>query len=504
MRLFKRQLNAADTDVGRVGVGVGVDVDDEEKQAGVVKAPGPGQAKPPHPVAHDAALLAPPDADETEKTADDSITPSSASAPSSPRGGAQAKAQSTAGLAVPETGQPITATTTTTSTTDDSALKPATSAVPQTEADGDTGAGAAHPPSLSVTPWPPGSTQPPPLPYTLHTRIFSITWFWFLIVAETFLVPVGLYYGLWFGTTLNHGALFAIITSVFGFVTGYEYTIRGYLLLLKSPRYRPLRGSRRFWDFDSVQWVLVAPYTVLTGLLIGFSIPTQPLTRGLATPMPLGMIILGGMLAASAYAHTWRWRLRHFRLSSHVVGDVVPPLLFCIIEDVVAVDGRGGQTYRRAALDRYHASPRFRRMLVQLTWFWSLPALVLGFILLILIFTVRKEVAYGLGWSVPDVWAGLWTAITVAYVRRKLAEEKRCWIADQRIPLPALPVPVPVPAVAPPRRPAPPPPPFPSESSTDQVIGPGTPGRADRRRHDHSKSRIVEDRAGRERRHNDE
>lgn len=47
---------------------------------------------------------------------------------------------------------------------------------------------------------------PPPLPYCLWDHKLSITFFWFLILAESCFVPISLYYGLIYGTNLRHGA----------------------------------------------------------------------------------------------------------------------------------------------------------------------------------------------------------------------------------------------------------------------------------------------------------
>jgi hypothetical protein len=222
--------------------------------------------------------------------------------------------------------------------------------------------------------------------------------------------------------------VFAIITSVFGFITGYEYACRGYLLLKVSPKYRPLHSSLRFWGFDTVHWLLSGPYAVMTGVLIGGSIPHEPLQRVLAMPMALGFIMLGVIFIVNGIAVQKRWRLRWFRMSSFVRGALTPPITYSIVEDVVAVDGGGGQKYRAALLARYNASPRFRAMLRQMTWFWGVPAVVVGVVLLALIFTVKREVAYGLGWAVPAIWAGLWTCITIYWVRRVLDKEEREWI----------------------------------------------------------------------------
>ena len=219
----------------------------------------------------------------------------------------------------------------------------------------------------------------------------------------------------------------------------FEYATRCYLLLLARDTYRPLFNSRRFWGFDSLHWLLTPPYTVLTGILIGGSIPGQPLTRVLATPMAVGNVMLGVAFVVSGVGVRRGWTLP-VRLSSHVKGSPWPPITYCIVEDVVAVDARAGKIYREALLRRYNASPRFRRLLVQVLWFWAVPSVVLGIVLLVLIFTVsKKEVAYGLGWSVPSIWAVIWTVCTVLWVRRSLGIEKALWTADRAPPLPPTP-----------------------------------------------------------------
>jgi hypothetical protein len=220
---------------------------------------------------------------------------------------------------------------------------------------------------------------------------------------------------------------------VFGFVSGYEYGCRCWLLLLPRDEYRPLFSSRRFWDFDGLHWILTIPYSVLTGILIGGSIPKEPLVRVLAMPMAVGNIILGLMFIVSGIVVKTRAKLP-FRMSSHIKGSVCPPITYTIIEDVIAVDAGAGKVYREALLQRYNASPRFRKMLIQLVWFWGIPSAIVGVVLLPLIFTVKKEVAYGLGWAVPNIWAGIWTVLTILWVRRSLRIEKETWKSDKKPP----------------------------------------------------------------------
>ncbi len=210
-------------------------------------------------------------------------------------------------------------------------------------------------------------------------------------------------------------------------MTGYEYACRGYLLLKKSPKYRPLNSSPRFWAFDSLHWLLSGPYAVIAGVLIGGSILHGPLQRVLATPMALAFIIVGVVFVVNGIAVQQKWRLRYFRMSSFVKGALTPPITYSIIEDAVAVDGGGGRRYRSALMTRYSASPKFRALLRHMTWFWGIPSLVIGVVLLALIFTVKREVAYGLGWGLPAVWAGIWVLMTIFWVRRVLRDEERDW-----------------------------------------------------------------------------
>lgn len=83
-----------------------------------------------------------------------------------------------------------------------------------------------------------------------------------------------------------------------------------------------------------------------------------------------------------------------FRISSTPKGSAMPTALYVLIEDVVAVDGGGGQIYRYALRTRYLSSPYFRRMLFEMNCFWGGGSVICAAAITAIIFTVSEPVAY--------------------------------------------------------------------------------------------------------------
>jgi hypothetical protein len=217
--------------------------------------------------------------------------------------------------------------------------------------------------------------------------------------------------------------VFAIITCVFGFVSGVEYARRGFQLVRPNPKYRPVGSGR--WQFDATHFALAIPYTFMTAILVGFSIPYEPIVRGLATPFAVGDVILGAIFIWSAAAHVRGWKAP-FRLSSTERGAIVPPFTFVVLEDVVAVDG-GCPEFRTAAKLRWDASIIFRRLLLHLTWFWGISSVLVGTAVLAIVATVNEAVGYGVGWGVPSLHAAISALITWQWVTYTLKRESRFW-----------------------------------------------------------------------------
>ena len=118
------------------------------------------------------------------------------------------------------------------------------------------------------------------------------------------------------------------------------------------------------------------------------------------------------------------------RISSIPKGAQLRPAIYSIIEDIVAVDGSGGTAFREALNKRYEASHVFRAMLRRLGAFWAFGCEAMAVLTTILVFTIQHEAAYCVGWSIPFIWAAVWTLITYLYVKRKLKEEQKAW-ADE-------------------------------------------------------------------------
>jgi hypothetical protein len=115
------------------------------------------------------------------------------------------------------------------------------------------------------------------------------------------------------------------------------------------------------------------------------------------------------------------------RVSSIPKGAQLRPGIYSVIEDICAVDGSGGTAFREALDLRYESSHVFRAMLRRLGIFWAVGAEAAAVACTIVIFTVHADVAYSVGWSVPFVWAGMWTLCTFWYVQRELKREKGLW-----------------------------------------------------------------------------
>ena len=116
----------------------------------------------------------------------------------------------------------------------------------------------------------------PPLPYNIRDHKRSVIIIWTLLALDSAILPIATYYPLAYASSLRQGLIFAITTSVFGFISGMEWAYRSWQLL-STGHVRPLdvEGYRegkywwrkngdgeRWWGFDFFHWSYTIGYIV--------------------------------------------------------------------------------------------------------------------------------------------------------------------------------------------------------------------------------------------------
>ncbi|OQD69285.1 hypothetical protein PENPOL_c002G00274 [Penicillium polonicum] len=266
--------------------------------------------------------------------------------------------------------------------------------------------------------------EPLPLNYSLAKRKLRILIFWVLVVFDSFLLPIGLYYLLTRTTTLSSTNVFTIITmTLFGtFVT--ESLQRTWNLWRKQSNCVVSNVGR--YCFDFTHWNILVSWVIIIAELVVGTIPDPPWMRILA--MPVSSIFLVFALEMLVFEIMYVYKLpAPFRISSVPRGDPMRPALYAFLEDIIAVDGKGGTRFRDRLDQRYKSSPPFRGMLHRVTMLWVVPQVIVAGGTLAGISIADRELAYTIGWSVPAIWAGIWVVLTVIWVRVELRRERHYW-----------------------------------------------------------------------------
>ncbi|RVX69644.1 hypothetical protein B0A52_06708 [Exophiala mesophila] len=250
----------------------------------------------------------------------------------------------------------------------------------------------------------------------------------FLMVVDACVVPIVLYYTMTFAGHVEGWIVFAVVATIWGGPAYVEFAVRSFRLIKKENFFRPL-GTNNRWAFDITHWILSLTIAAITAFLIIGSAPHIVWLRVLSMPGPAILYCLGGpILLITAYSELKR--PAPFRISSTSKGGEVYPGVYYLVEDVVAVNAGAGRPFREALEARYKASPRFRRMLRVQSWFWSVPAIMVAIVCTVLIVIHRIPKAVAFGWGVPFVWAGIWAAITIPWMKREMVCERETWEMD--------------------------------------------------------------------------
>ncbi|KAK7981415.1 hypothetical protein PG988_003653 [Apiospora saccharicola] len=254
---------------------------------------------------------------------------------------------------------------------------------------------------------------PPPLNYTLRGRRSGIALFVFYTFLDSLVLPVGLYFLLWYGFgpgnrkyhPLSASTVLTIVTSAMG-----------------APA--STRCSSEPGGF------------VRRTAIAGAFLPDEPDKRLLALPLSTVLFLFGTVSLGIDLLH-WLAVPAPVRISSIPRGAQLRPGIYPLIEDICAVDGSGGTEFRRDLNRRYAASHVFRTMLRRLGLFWAVGADCCALTTAGLVFGLAAAVdddlidyAYTVGWVLPFLWAGPWAWATVVYVRRELRKEKRLWAME--------------------------------------------------------------------------
>lgn len=122
-----------------------------------------------------------------------------------------------------------------------------------------------------------------------------------------------------------------------------------------------------------------------------------------------------------------------FRLSSMAPHTPLPPFTYMLVEDVVAVDGGGCRAFREAWRARYEASAEMRSLLCGLSLLWGSSGCLISGALIVVAATTSDDVGFGLCFTVPWLWASIGGLITIHWVRKALAHERRVWQEDNGV-----------------------------------------------------------------------
>lgn len=161
------------------------------------------------------------------------------------------------------------------------------------------------------------------------------------------------------------------------------------------------------------------------------SLPNGPHLSLIAMPVPSLLLLLATLLSISLVLNTLHIKAP-FRLGSTGKGEaVVRPAIYYVVEDVVAVDGNGGETYRTAFNARYTSSSAFRSMIYNLSVVWMVVFYIIGALLTILIWVFANRgvkaqmIALGISWAGPFLIGGFLAWGTTLYVKKFLKMERK-------------------------------------------------------------------------------
>ncbi|KAI0647655.1 hypothetical protein C8Q79DRAFT_999291 [Trametes meyenii] len=270
-------------------------------------------------------------------------------------------------------------------------------------------------------------SRPPPLNYTLKCkgREVAIIVFFTILFFEAGILPLILFYSIRWGAHLDNTKNLAIITSLVGTYSGYKIARRSWYLFVcdSSHQRRPLGASRFGPDAFTIQ-ITLGMFGFFTPLVIGSSLNPGSV-HTVAMSLSCLMICFCVPLLITAL---WPHKLKvPFRVSSMPPYTGLPPAVYTMVEDIIAVDGGGCVEFRQAWRIRYEHSAIMRRIVRATSLWWGASGTVLAGGFIAVAWTTPDDIGYGIGWGLPWLWAMVSASVTVWWVSRELRRERETW-----------------------------------------------------------------------------
>ncbi|KAI0820472.1 hypothetical protein BC628DRAFT_1422959 [Trametes gibbosa] len=270
-------------------------------------------------------------------------------------------------------------------------------------------------------------TKPPPLNYSIKSnrRELAIILFFTFIFAEAGILPLILFYSIRWGAHLDNTKILAIITSLVGTYSSYKIARRSWYLFIRdgSHQRRPLGAARFGPDAFTIQ-IALGMTAFFTPLIIGSSLSPGSV-HTVAISLPCFMITFCLPLLITGI---WPHKLRlPFRVSSMPPYTGLPPAIYTMVEDVVAVDGGGCVEFRQAWRIRYEHSAIMRGIVRVSSIWWGGSGTLCAGGLIAIAWTTVDDIGFGICWGVPWLWAMISSALTICWVRRELERERTEW-----------------------------------------------------------------------------
>ena len=185
----------------------------------------------------------------------------------------------------------------------------------------------------------------------------------------------------------------------------------------------------------------IVGFIIVTVVLSLATVEDTAKMRQASMPQTIVLYLTGSLLCLTGTMSWMGWRTP-VRISSVAPGEVPRPGVFTLMEDIVAVDGGGETTFRRALAAKYEGDPRFQRLIIHLNWFWGVGTVLVGVVTTVIVYAVQKiNIVFALGtcivfvrpwltligWCIPWIWGAVGAALTILWSRRKIhfGSEKR-------------------------------------------------------------------------------